>query len=259
MWKKYKINEIDPKYLDIEEKRFKGQKVLLHELIDNDKWIIFLFFSEGRKPLLHPLKVINRVIVYIKYPLDYRGNPTDFHYYQAFRKFWGRCIKTFKNDFDYWQFASETAWLGYGDCEDSSILTGAGLENLKLTRICDYFVSLGAVYKDWRLLGYHAWVIVKIDKTWRLAETTLDTPYSNVTEMPAININTNKWKVGDILYEAMVLFNKEELWEWVEGSEVGERLREYLKKTHKEKESKRKYKEMHKSYMKYMKKGMKVK
>ena len=267
MWEKYDINKIDPEVLDVSSKRFEGQTVLLHELIDNLRYIIFKFFSKNDEPLMSPLEVINKVIVDIKYPLDARGNPTDFHYFQAFRRFLGRCMKTYRNDFDFFQFASETAWMKMGDCEDSSILTAAGLENLKALGQCDYFVSFGAVYYQEQLLGYHGWVVVKINNVWRLVETTLDTPYSSEFEMVSIDINKNKWKVGELLYESFVLFNKEKLWEWVEGDddymtclyEAGDVLKQYLEKTHKEKETKKKYKEMSKAYMKFMNKKTKVK
>jgi len=262
MWKKYRINELDPKDIDITEKRFNGQKTLLPELLDTEKFIVKEFF----KPCLSPVAVINKVIAKIKYPLTSSGQPTDLHYFQAFRKWGWSCHKTFKNDYDFWQFASETIWLNMGDCEDSSILTGAGLE-LKQT---SYFVVLGRVFKleegFYRLLGYHAWVICYIANAWRLVETTLDTPYSSPYEMTPVNIRDNEWRVGDILYEAMVMFNKQELWEWVntllennlEEYYTGKILKEYMKKSKKEKESKKKYEELHKSYMKHLNKGSKV-
>jgi len=255
MWVKFKMSEIDPSYLDISGKRFPEQDVLLYELVDYHKYIVKRFF----KDCLSPTAVINTVIVKIKYPLDVRGNPTDFHYFQAFRRIWGSCIRSYRNEYDFFQFASETAWLRYGDCEDSSILTAAGLE-LKNTQ---YFVAFGAVYLYERLLGYHAWIVAKLDNVWRLVETTLDRPYQGIDEIPIININTNKWSVGDLLYEAYVLWNTEELWEWSEESKKVEKmiggLKKYLEKSFKDKEKKSKYKEMNKAYMKYMKKGLKVK
>jgi len=251
MWKKYKIKELKPELIDVTGKRFDGQKTLLYELIDSDRFIVKSFF-EG---CLSQIAVINRVIVYIKYPLTAHGRPTDLHYFQAFRKWGWTCHKTFRNDFDYFQFASETAWLRMGDCEDSSILCAAGLELYKVP----YFVAFGAVYRDYELLGYHAWVIAHLAKAWRLVETTLDEPFSSPYELPTINIHKNKWQIGDILYEAYILWNKEELWEWVEGSKMGEKLKEYLKKTHREKETKKKYRELSKSYMKLIGKGTKVK
>ena len=249
MWKKYKMSELKPEQIDVTVKRFEGQKTLLYELIDVNRFIVQQYFAK----CLTPLAVINKVIVDVKYPFTANNQPTDLHYYQAFRRWLWSCWKTFKNDYDYWQMASETAWLHMGDCEDSSILTGAGLD----IKNCPYFVVLGAVYKDWRLLGYHGWTIAKIDNTWRLIETTLDTPYSSIDELTPIDINKNRWKVGEIVYEAMAMFNREELWEWVSGSETMSKLKEYMKVHKKLKENKKKWKALHDNYVKYLGKGIK--
>ena len=269
MWVKYEIDKLPPQDLDVTVKRYDGQKTLLHELIDSDKYIIFDFF----KDVPTPLGTVNKVIVKIKYPLDSLGQPTDYHYTQAFRSYLWRCQKTYRNDLDFFQFASETAWMLMGDCEDSSILTGAGLELLKAIDICDYFIAFGKVFKKDIFLGYHGWVIMKVDGIWRLVETTLDTPYANIHEIPQIDISTNRWTVGDITYEALLLFNKKWLWEWSEGVSLSpsgdivnpsvktpkSTLEHYLEKTHREKENKKKYKEMSKSYTKLMGKATKVK
>lgn len=167
MWVKYEIDKLKPEDLDVTVKRYNGQKTLLHELIDSDKYIIFDFF----KDVPTPLGTVNKVIVKIKYPLDSLGQPTDFHYTQAFRSYLWRCQKTYRNDLDFFQFASETAWMLMGDCEDSSILTGAGLELLKAIDICDYFIAFGKVFKKDIFLGYHGWVIMKVDGIWRLCLT----------------------------------------------------------------------------------------
>ncbi|RLJ03202.1 MAG: hypothetical protein DRP11_01415 [Candidatus Aenigmatarchaeota archaeon] len=259
MWIKYKMHELDPKAIDVTMKRFKGQKVLLYELIDCNRYIIVDFFKECE----NELDVINKVIKEIKYPLTSDKKPTDFHYFQAFKKWWWTCHKSFRNNYDYWQFASETAWLRMGDCEDSSILTGAGLEWFAK----DYFIALGRVLRYGRLLGYHAWVIVNMYGAWRLVETTLDTPYSSPLEIPPIDIEKNKWQVGKLTYEALILFNRRELWVWSMKKSNSEKpedvvrkaLVDYMKRSHKEKESKIKYHEMHKSYMELLGKGIKVK
>jgi len=250
MWKTYNINELDPRIIDVMIKRFPGQHVLLHELIDNDHYIVKQFF----KPCNIPLDVINEVIVKIKYPLTSNRQPTDFHYFQAFRKWLWRCHKTFRNDFDFWQFASETAWLKMGDCEDSSILTGAGLQNMKTP----YYIVFGKVWHEGKLLGLHAWVVFEHEGSWKLAETTLDSPYYSYHELPSVDITHNRWPVGSLIYEGLVMFNKKELKEWVEGSKVGERLREYMLASHKEKENIKKYKEMNKVYKLFWNKKLKV-
>lgn len=248
MWRRYNMDEIAPEAIDIGRygKRFKGQVVPIYELIDDDHYIITKFFEN----LKRPLERINKVIKDVEYPLDALGMPTDYHYFQAFRNWLWSCKKTFRNELDFWQFASETAWLKMGDCEDSSILTAAGLEPLQKALLCSYFVALGRVWKDGQLLGGHAWVIVRIGEHWRLAETTLDTPYKSVDEMPIIDIGSNVWRVGKhgvtLEYEALVLFNKDELWEWedMESEEELAKLKIYLSMPRKHKEHRRKYIEM---------------
>lgn len=246
------MKELDPELLLITTKRFRDQLMLLPELIDEYAFEVKQFFKNCKTPL----DAINKVIVKIKYPLDRFGNPTDFHYYQAFKNFiWG-CKKCYRNDWDYWQKSSETAWLEMGDCEDSSILTAAGLELLKVP----YFVAFGKVYKNATFLGYHAWIVTNV-LGWRLVETTLDQPYKTIHDIPAIDPGVNCWYVGAIKYEAMVLWNKRILRTWEENMSNPNpvrKLHDYMKASFKEKETKKKYRALNEEYKAVLGYGTKV-
>lgn len=266
MWRIIPIEKVPKEKLDVSIRRFSGQKVLLYELLD-DSYMTKSFF----RGCVNVLSTVNNVINKIKYPLTSSGQPTDLHYYQAFRKWLWTCHKTFRNDYDYWQFAWETIWLGYGDCEDTSILCGSGLELLMRKmqnyysmffsniKSINYYVVLGAVFKDERLLGYHGWVIVLCtDNNWHLVETTLDTPYTSINEIPVIDFDTNMWYVGDIMYEGYIIFNKREYGEWYMSEKPKMSLQEWLKIKRKMKECKKKYKALQNVYKKFNKK-LKVK
>lgn len=262
MWKIRDIKDIPEKYFIVEKKRFSGQKVLFTELIDNS-YMTRQFFKNCESIV----SVANKVITEIKYPLMNGNKPTDFHYYQAFKKPWFGCQKCFRNDFDYWQFAWETAWLGMGDCEDSSILCGAGYEILrnKMIEIClyspcecpyiDYYIVLGEVYYEDEFLGYHAWVIVKdISDKWRLVETTLDTPYKDLSDIPRINFETNTWKIEELTYAGHIIINKRKYGEWIEEGIIMKCEKidfgKWKEIGRKEKENVKKYKYIRKAYKK---------
>ena len=97
--------------------------------------------------------------------------------------------------------ASETAFYGIGDCEDSSVLCGAGHDLLGYM----YWVELGIVKKRGQVLGGHAWEISVDDtKTWRLVETTLDVV---PRKFPVVDPDAYVHRVGDLEYEAFIRFD----------------------------------------------------
>ena len=137
----------------------------------------------------------------------FHDTPNDTHRLSAFIHFslfpfsFFKVTKTAWTEF--WQYPAETLIIGIGDCEDTSILLGAILENLKY----EYYIAIGKVYHDGELLGYHAWVQANIDKPV-LIETTLDKVPSSWIAID--NIGQVFTNVGMIEYEAMLLFNKKE-------------------------------------------------
>ncbi|MCS7387127.1 MAG: transglutaminase family protein [archaeon GB-1867-005] len=180
------------------------------------------------------------VIRRIDYPLTW-GHPDDKHLWNAFS---GKAC--YQISMDYWQTAYETLMTfvlnnklhgknGYGDCEDTSILTASMLRLLSVP--C--YVVLGMVYRDGIPLGGHGWVIAEFpDKKWRLVETTLDEPPTWYSGYPTINPEENRWRVGNIVYEGWVRFNEKEYYEWGNGN----MFEKYVKMGFREKETVRKHK-----------------
>jgi len=174
----------------------------IRELIDVESWFLRQWFKDCNTWL----DVVAKVIKEIQYPFDCFGRPTDLHYMQAFRKYPGRCHRSYKIEFDFWQKASETAFMKMGDCEDSSILLGAGL----YLKGFAFWIEFGLVYvrenKQYRLLGGHAWVISKNESgRWYLVETTLD---KVPKRFPEVSENATVHHVGKLKYEALLRFNK---------------------------------------------------
>jgi len=174
----------------------------IRELIDVESWFVHEWFSDCKTWL----DVVKKVITEIKYPLDWAGRPTDFHYLQAFRKYPAKCMRTYRVERDFWQKASETAFMGLGDCEDSSILCGAGL----YLKGYKFWIEVGVVYvkinATYKALGGHAWVISENDsRKWVLVETTLD---KVPKRFPEVNPDAFRHYVGKLMYEAVIRFNK---------------------------------------------------
>jgi len=113
-WKIYKINEIPEEELDVNIKRFSFEHMHLLELFDYWNLGVKKFFSKDDK-IVDTLEAINRVLVNVRYPFDWRGRPTDYHYFQAFKVINGKCRFTSVNKWDFFQKASETCGIGYGD------------------------------------------------------------------------------------------------------------------------------------------------
>ena len=227
VWAKFRVSEVPPEELVVEVKRYPGEKLLLVELVDYYLYAVKQFFRDCR----NALDVVNKVIVEVKYPLDWRGYPTNFHYTQAFKYLPNKCLVTLKNELDFWQKSSETVLFRYGDCEDSSILAAAGHQILGYP----WFVAFGEVYLNDKLLGGHGWEVFRGDDgVWRLNETTLDEPIKTLDELPRVDLSTNVWWWGRVKYVAKMLWNLEEIWVWVESGEkmsvevVGKVLREYM-------------------------------
>ena len=160
----------------------------------------FLLVShEVRKLAEKPYTEMMAAVMGIRYPFLY-GTANDSHTFSAFLALdsAGSAIQIYKKSrrafLDFWQFPHETLMLGYGDCEDTSILLGG----LARAREMDYWVVVGAVYADQQLLGYHAWVHLLEEGAWKLIETTLDA----VPEggWPGISV----WNPDEINYKGLV-------------------------------------------------------
>jgi len=133
---------------------------------------------------------------------------------------------------------------GYGDCEDTSILTASMLRVLGVP--C--YVVFGMVYEDIYPLGGHGWVIAEFpDRKWRLVETTLDEPPTWYSGYPVINPDENRWRVGRIVYEGWIKFNEKEYYEW-EEKETRSMFEKYVKIKFREKETVRKHKAIEKAF-----------
>lgn len=213
-WLKYDIKRIPPDELDIGFKRFTGVKMHILELFDYDSLQVQDFF----KNCIDELDIINRVLTGVKYPFTASGKPTDYHYYQAFKKFAWLCHKMFVNNEDYWQKASESAWLGVGDCEDSTILLHTGF----VRRGVDCFACFGVVIIDDKYVFGHAWEVGRLAGKYRLVETTLEESVPSVTVFPDVDINEVLWKFYRITYYPYFMIHRlTELWI---NSEVVERM-----------------------------------
>jgi len=173
------------------------------------------------------------VIRRFKYPLNRYGRPTDVHYDN-----WFETMSCHQLSLDFWQRASETLKTlklnqkkglnyGVGDCEDVAVV----LATLFIEKGWWAQVCLGYVYRDTELLGGHGWPIFKDEEgNVRLGEATLDVPPSYPNGYPVIDLSTNRWRVGRLVYEAIVRYDREEYFEWesVGKKKVMGRIREYL-------------------------------
>jgi len=204
-WIKLPIHSINPYDLDIGFVRFKGVKMHIIELFDHDS----LQVKDFVKNCVTILECINKVLTEIKYPFDIFRKPTDEHVYMAFKKFRFTYHRKFINKVDYWQTASETAWLKMGDCEDSSTL----MHTIFIMRSIDSLWCIGLVYLRNRMLGGHAWVVGKLDQNYRLVETTLEQPVPSITFFPVVNIDETNWKWKQLTYvPILAIHNLNELW-----------------------------------------------
>jgi len=164
-----------------------------------------LEFCEG---LEHPKQVADRVIRRVQYPF-YLGKPNDSHQLLAFRdklRGWKfrRCIEA-----DFWQFSSETAAIGVGDCEDSSILFVACCGSPEIRWKSDRVYEAFGLVRDagtGRILGGHGWSYCFWDEKWHLIESTLDVPPPSYPAVPDIR---KPFKYRTVIYDPWVLFNWE--------------------------------------------------
>jgi hypothetical protein len=212
-FKVYKISDLPKKYLDIYRKRLTNEHMLITELYDYNSYQVELFF-ENCKDLL---TCFNKILVNIKYPLNYYCRDVDDVYYR-----YGTYLPTIFDTIylvnlynlkDFWKKCSETCRDGYGDCEDTSALTHC----LFLRNQVDSFHCFGLVYKvvddEKKLLGGHSFVIARIDTNYRLIETTLDEPVDSFSIFPVYDFTKPYIKFGDyIYYIVFMIHNKSELW-----------------------------------------------
>jgi len=210
------------------DQRFYGFR--LSELIDFESYQVENFLGGAHSPV----EVAEKVIRAIEYPL-YLGQPDDLH---KLNNFHGKWCKTESNDF--WQMASETAAIGIGDCEDSSILAVAGLRRFGLTENEVYEV-FGVVREadSGRVLGGHGWVLAILktdpeDTAFRLVESTLDTPPD---EYPIVAELNRPFRMKDWEYVPEWLWNDKEFFVvgkakkmGVLGISMGKKARESIEK-----------------------------
>ncbi len=212
---------------------------------------------------------IEFVIINIDYPFTWWGAPTDKHVWNAFN---GKACFTLK--YDYWQTAWETLMTyvlnqklkgapGYGDCEDTAILTTSLLRFLGAKA----YVCMGLVFlkegQELKLLGGHGWSIAELeDGEWHLIETTLDVPLPYPKGYPVINPDDDKYIIDlgtkKLIYRPILRFNESEYWELIDEEREREmeavgvdvtkpyRIFEYATLTRKHKHSRKKFKAMRK-------------
>jgi len=212
----------------------------------------FLRSDEVVKRFADKLKTIREicefVITQFDYPLRF-GAPTDVH-----KNNWFSGLCCHQITLDYWQTASETLRTlrlnrlkgkkGYGDCEDTSILFVALMQE----KCYEAYECLGLVYRGDELLGGHGWAIFKDEVgVWRLYESTLDQPPEYPNGYPIVDPSSNEYRVGDLRYVAWVKFNRHEYYEWIEGGEKS-MMTLYLNLTRRMKERRRKYEEIGKAW-----------
>jgi len=186
----------------IEGTRF--ERFRLNELFDYNRYVVQEFFKDCGTAR----EVAELVIRTVQYPL-YRGEPDDRHCLNAFHGRFCECITE-----DYWQTCSETVLFGWGDCEDSSVLTVGGMRLLGVSPR-DVYTVFGLVRDSTgEVLGGHGWVYVRdpsfgTDK-FVLVETTLDVPPSRYPEV-GVTLDDLKrpYTFGSVVYEAEQLFNDE--------------------------------------------------
>jgi len=140
-WIKYPIDIINPYDLDIGFKRYPNVKMHILELFDKDSLQVKDFFRE----CVDELSIINKVIKEIKYPLTWLGKPNDEHVYCAFKKFILTYHKCFVNNVDYWQKASETAWLKCLTLDSPILVTDFNGGYCDLVEIADIIPNLDTV------------------------------------------------------------------------------------------------------------------
>ena len=185
----------------VEGTRF--ERFRLNELFDYNRYVVQEFFKDCGTAR----EVAEKVIRAIQYPL-YMGQPDDRHCVNWFHGKFCRCITD-----DYWAMPWEVIVCGYGDCEDSSVLTASGMR-LKGVPPENVYVSFGVV-KDAQtqeILGGHAYVFCRdpsfnSDK-YVLVETTLDTPPPRYPEVGSTLEDLKKsfaWE--GIVYVPEQLFN----------------------------------------------------
>jgi len=206
----------------IENKRF--WPFALCELVD-------LFSYQVNKYSLElpndPKAVADAVIKDVRYPF-HLGQPDDYHQLNCFHGSYKFCKRV---DLDFFQKASETAFLKVGDCEDSSVLYTALAG--KLVGAESVYEVLGLV-KDadtGEILGGHGWSVCKWQSQWHLAESTLDIPPA---QYPVIVHYKAPCTIGKYIYAPMVLFN------WKKYIEISP-ISNYLGLSFKSKETRRKY------------------
>jgi hypothetical protein len=174
----------------------------LNELFDFNRHVVGKFFEDCRTAK----DAADKVIRVIQYPM-YMGQPDDQHHWNHFHGKFDRTITE-----DYWQTCSETALFGWGDCEDSSVLTVGGIR-LKGVSPSNVYEVFGVVRDaSGSILGGHGWVYAKdpsfeTDK-YVLVESTLDTPPAKYPEVGSTLDDLKKpFRLENIIYDPEVLFN----------------------------------------------------
>jgi len=210
----------------IEKKRF--WKFRLDELFDLYSHQLLEFCEEIDKP--KPLA--DKVIKVVDYPF-YHGRPDNTHIWNCYHGDQKFCVR---RDLDFWQKGGETARIGVGDCEDSSLLFTSGCGSPELGVRADRVYEVFGVVRDAetdRILGGHAWSYCKWGGDWHYVESTLDKPpekYPAVEDIRKPYVH-KKWKL--VPY---VLFN------WKRYEELRESMMsKYLKMEFREKETRMKY------------------
>jgi hypothetical protein len=99
------------------------------------------------------------------------------------------------DDNDAWQTALETQTLGTGDCEDSSIL----LADWLLTRKFQVRVALGRYAER----GGHAWVVVRLDGSDYLLESTEGAPS---TARPPLLSEVGSRYVPELVFDHLAFY-----------------------------------------------------
>jgi len=172
--------------------------------------------------------VAGSVIKIVEYPMHH-GAPDDTHIWNAYHGDYKRC---YRRDKDFWQLASETAYVKVGDCEDSSIVCTA-LEG-KLVNANQTYEVLGMV-KDadtGRNIGGHGWNYTRWNGEWHYVETTRDTPPE---EYPVVENIREPYVHGDWKLVPYVLFN------WKRYEELKGGLTAYMDLDFEQKETRQKY------------------
>lgn len=187
----------------VEGTRF--ERFRLNELFDYQRHVVRELFKNCKTAR----DVAELVIRVMQYPL-YMGQPDDKHCLNVFHGRFCRCITE-----DYWQTCSETALFGWGDCEDSSVLTVGGMRLLGVSPENVYEVfGLVRDASSGEVLGGHGWVYARdpsfgTDK-FVLVETTLDVPPSRYPEVgSSLDDLKRPYRFESVIYEPEQLFNDE--------------------------------------------------